>query len=98
MSLLQKLYGLSVLMRGMHVCCCSGALSLTRTLHLLCAQHQLENTSCDFACSINGFQYGDQDNVHWPYMAYKVRGWHTSCGVSDAGKYATAGTAGALPD
>lgn len=36
-------------------------------------QHQLENCSnTDFCCSINGFQYGQEDNVHWPFMRFKV--------------------------
>lgn len=34
--------------------------------------HQLENCSnTDFCCSINGFQYGQEDNVHWPFMRFK---------------------------
>ena len=35
-------------------------------------QHQLENSSDDFCCSINGFQYGEDDDVCWPFMSFKV--------------------------
>ena len=34
--------------------------------------HQLENTTQDFCCTVQGFQYADDDDVHWPYMQFKV--------------------------
>ena len=33
--------------------------------------HQLENHTDDFCCTIQGFQYGEEDSIHWPYMQYK---------------------------
>ena len=33
--------------------------------------HQLENQTTDFCCTIQGFQYADDDDVHYPYMEYK---------------------------
>ena len=35
--------------------------------------HQLENHTADFCCTIQGFQYGEEDSIHWPYMQYKAR-------------------------
>lgn len=34
--------------------------------------HQLENSTQDFCCTVQGFQYADDDDVHWPYMQFKV--------------------------
>ena len=34
--------------------------------------HQLENSTPDFCCTVQGFQYADDDDVHWPYMQFKV--------------------------
>ncbi len=34
--------------------------------------HQLENATRDFCCTVQGFQYADDDDVHWPYMQFKV--------------------------
>ncbi len=34
--------------------------------------HQLENATQDFCCTVQGFQYADDDDVHWPYMQFKV--------------------------
>ncbi|CAK0784442.1 hypothetical protein CVIRNUC_007646 [Coccomyxa viridis] len=34
--------------------------------------HQLENTTQDFCCTVQGFQYADDDDVHWPYMQFKA--------------------------
>lgn len=38
----------------------------------MCAQHQLENHTGDFCCTVQGFQYADDDDLHWPYMQFKV--------------------------
>ena len=35
--------------------------------------HQLENSAGEFCCTVQGFQYADDDDVHWPYMQFKVR-------------------------
>ncbi len=35
-------------------------------------QHQLENHTGDFCCTVQGFQYADDDDLHWPYMQFKV--------------------------
>jgi hypothetical protein len=35
--------------------------------------HQLENATGEFCCTVQGFQYADDDDVHWPYMQFKVR-------------------------
>ena len=35
--------------------------------------HQLENSMGEFCCTVQGFQYADDDDVHWPYMQFKVR-------------------------
>ncbi|CAL8469514.1 g9055 [Coccomyxa elongata] len=33
--------------------------------------HQLENHTGDFCCTVQGFQYADDDDLHWPYMQFK---------------------------
>lgn len=39
----------------------------------MCVQHQLENHTGDFCCTVQGFQYAADDDLHWPYMQFKVR-------------------------
>ncbi len=41
--------------------------------------HQLENSTQDFCCTVQGFQYADDDDVHWPYMQFKVGAFSFSC-------------------
>ncbi|KAK9805001.1 hypothetical protein WJX73_010927 [Symbiochloris irregularis] len=33
--------------------------------------HQLDNQTDDFCCTLNGFQYGQDDGVCWPFMTCK---------------------------
>ena len=41
-------------------------------MYVYVLQHQLENHTGDFCCTVQGFQYADDDDLHWPYMQFKV--------------------------